>query len=303
MQNVEQTLKKTGSIWIVNTSSWTGTNRLTPEDIGKDSADIPDIVKLGSKYIIPKDVRLKLQGGNQGVRGIMKILDIDQFLPGIKSAWFVPDSKLLALKESLEAYREKRRNVAREIAEDIPDIRRQMIEKYPMLAEVEWPGEQAILEQVDVKWTVLEVSGVTTNETDSDALIAAKQEFRENLTEKYNEYIKEILKEAHTAIIESCEEISKRILDTGDAVTAATLKKPQKVIDKYMLVAENFDLDDIKAKINELKGVVDAADSKEIKDRWDIAREFGTTLRKIGDEVGDLSGITSDGRAKRRIVL
>ena len=298
--DVEKTLNKSGSVWIVSTSSWTGTDRLSAEDLDKDPNEIPDIFKLGSKYIIPNSVRLALQGAPQRVRGFMNTVGY-QYLPEIKSAWFVPDKNLLVAKEGLEKILAARMEVVDSVVSEMPQIREQMIEEYPVLADVEWPSDEAIRAKFSIKWIVFEISGISGNQTDPDALIAAKQEFQADLKTQYDAYIVEILKEAHTAIIETCEDISNRILETGDAVTKATLNKPRKVIEKYMTVANLFDLDDIKVKVDELKDVMDSADAKEIKDQWNVAKEFGENLRKLGDDIGDLSGLSSDGRAKRRI--
>jgi len=298
--NVEETLNKSGSVWIVSTSSWTGTDRLTPGDLDKDPTDIPDIFKLGSKYIIPNDVRLSLQGAPQRVRGFMNTVG-HQYLPEVKSAWFVPDKYLLVAKEGLEKILAARMETVNSVIERMPEIKDQMIEEYPVLADVEWPSEEAIRAKFSIKWVVFEVSGVSAQQTDPDALIEAKAEFRANLNKAHDEYIAEILKEVHGAIIESCEEISNRILETGDAVTKATLNKPRNIIEKYMTVANLFDLEDIKVKVEELKQVVDAADAKEIRNNWDSAKKLGENLRKLGDDIGDLSGLSSDGRAKRRI--
>ena len=298
--NVEETLNKSGSVWIVSTSSWTGTDRLTPGDLDKDPTDIPDIFKLGSKYIIPNDVRLSLQGAPQRVRGFMNTVG-HQYLPEVKSAWFVPDKYLLVAKEGLEKILAARMETVNSVIERMPEIKDQMIEEYPVLADVEWPSEEATRAKFSIKWVVFEVSGVSAQQTDPDALIEAKAEFRANLNKAHDEYIAEILKEVHGAIIESCEEISNRILETGDAVTKATLNKPRNIIEKYMTVANLFDLEDIKVKVEELKQVVDAADAKEIRNNWDSAKKLGENLRKLGDDIGDLSGLSSDGRAKRRI--
>jgi len=300
MGSTEETLNKSGSVWIVSTSSWTGTERLSPGDLNKNPEDIPDIFKLGSKYIIPQDVRLSLQGAPQKVRGFMNTVGM-QYLPEIKSAWFVPDKYLLTAKEGLEKILAQRMEVVDSVVERMPGIREQMIEDYPVLADVEWPSDEAIRAKFSIRWVVFQVSGILAQQTDPTELIEAKAEFREKLEKAHKEYIAEILKEVHTAIIESCEDISNRILDTGDAVTKATLNKPRTIIEKYMTVANLFDLDDIKVKVEELKQVVDSADAKEIRGNWDSARKLGENLRKLGDDIGDLSGLSSDGRAKRRI--
>ena len=271
--DVEKTLNNTGSVWVVSTSSWTGTERLSPEDLDKDANEIPDIFNLGSKYIIPNDVRLSLQGAPQRVRAFMNTVG-HQFLPEIKSAWFVPDKYLLIAKEGLEKILAARMEVVDSVIERMPQIRAEMIEKYPVLADVKWPTDEAIRAKFSIKWVVFEISGVEGKQTDPETLLEAKKEFKENLKKRYDEYIAEILKEARIAIIEVCEDISNRILETGNVVTKATLNKPKKIIEKYMTFANLFDMDDIKAKIVELKAVVDAADAKEIKSQWNVAKEF-----------------------------
>jgi len=300
MGSIEETLNKSGSVWIVSTSSWTGTERLSPGDLDKDPTDIPDIFKLGSKYIIPNSVRLALQGAPQRVRGFMNTVG-HQYLPEIKSAWFVPDKYLLIAKEGLEKILAARMEVVDEVVSEMPQLKKQMIEEYPVLADVEWPSDEAIRAKFSIKWIVFEVSGISANQTDPDTLIEAKNEFRKELSDAYEEYKDTILRETKTAIIETCEDISNRILETGDTVTKATLNRPRKIIEKYMTVATMFDLDEVRVKIAELKEVMDSADATEIKDQWNVAKALGENLRKLGDDIGDLSGLSSDGRAKRRI--
>ena len=301
MENsIEKTLNANGSVWIVSTSSWTGTDKLSAEDLDKDPTEIPDIFKLGKKYIAPDKIRLALQGAPQRVRGFMNTVG-HQYLPEVKSAWFVPDKYLLTAKEGLEKILAERMEVVDSVIAEMPQWKAQMIEEYPFLATVEWPSEETIRAKFNIKWIVLEVSGISANQTDPEELIEAKQALRAELEAAHEEYKDAILKETKTAIIEVCEDISNRILETGDAVTKATLNKPRKIIDKYLSVANLFDLEEVKAKILELKDVVDGADATEIKNEWNVAKALGENLRKLGDDIGDLSGLSTDGRAKRRI--
>jgi hypothetical protein len=97
--NTQATLYQRGTVWIVNTSIWTGADKLQADDLGKESEDIPDIVRLGNKYMIPHEWRLKLQTPRGKIAGLMTRIGRSFFING---AYFVPDSKLLLAKEGIE---------------------------------------------------------------------------------------------------------------------------------------------------------------------------------------------------------
>ncbi|MFH2034570.1 MAG: DUF3150 domain-containing protein [Candidatus Margulisiibacteriota bacterium] len=294
---VDKVMFENGSVWSVTTKGWAGTDKLTADDLDKDASDIPDIFRLGSKYLLPKDARMALQ-----CRAKINTL-MDRFGKKfmVPTMWYVPDRNALIVKEGLEAIARMRAAVVESLIVRYPLLKAEMQEMYPVLRTADWPTEDEIREKFNVRWLVFEISGATVKKSDPEALMEAKKEFLANLNSAYNELKDEMLKEAQIAIIEACEEITSRLLETGDKVTMATLNKPRKAIEKYENMAVFFDLDDVKAKVQEVKELVNMADAKELKSRWDITKVFGETLRDLTKDLGDLSGISSDGRAKRKI--
>jgi hypothetical protein len=299
MNNVAETLYKNGSVWAVSTRTFSGTDKLTASDIGKEESEIADIVKLGRKNLLPKDVIRALKGIRGKVNHFMGTVGRPIMLRG---AFFVPSKNTVRAKEGLEQIREEHIQIGLDLVRNFPTLKQQMIEKYPdELSTANWPTDQEILNQFDVHWIVFEIGQVGFNEMDPDELIAAKQKFQKELNDEYEKFKNAALEEARLALIESCDTIAHKILETGDKVTEATLKKPRSIIEKYTHVAELYEMDDIKEKVAELEALMDTADAKEIREDWGVAKDFGDNLRKLADDIDDLSGYSADGTIKRKI--
>jgi hypothetical protein len=299
MENdVSTTLYANGSVWAVSTSTYTATDKLKAEDLDKDSGDILDIFKLGRKYLLPADVRVQIAGVRGKVNAFMERFGSPFFLRG---AHFVPFKHTLIVKEGLEKIRAAHLEVGANLVEQYPSLKEEMLQNYPVLKDANWPTEEQILDKFAVRWIVFEVNESGVQTTDPADLIAAKAEFQAELKAEYDKLKDETLKDAHAALITACDTISKKIFETGDKITKTTIKKPLAVIEKYSTVAELFDLDDIKVKVAELKTTLEATNAKEVRDDWGIAKAFGDNLKKLANDIDDLSGYSADGSVKRQI--
>jgi len=294
----EKLLFENGTVWAVSTSGWRGADSLSADDLGKNASEIPDIFKLGSKYLIPDEVRISLNGASCKVAAFMSRIGKPFFLKG---AWFVPDKHLLAAREGIETIRQEQHAVVEDMLSHYPDIKQEMIEKYPVLVNANWPTEDKIRDRFSIRYIVFEVSGAEAKQADPAELIEAKRQFRAELRQAYEDYKNEILREAHDAIIEVCEEINRKIMQTGEKITEATLRKPRRIIDDYMTVASIFDLDEVKAEVAKLKNQLDNAVAKEIREDWSVQKEFAKSLKALGETIGDLSGYNREGRLKRQV--
>ena len=155
----------------------------------------------------------------------------------------------------------------------------------------------------EIRRLVVEIQGVSAKETDPDVKIEARNQFREELDSAYEDLKGEILRDATSAIIGKCEEISKKILVTGDKITEATLKTPKRIIDDYLNIAAIFDLNEVKSEVERLQSVVDGASAKSIRDNAAIAENFAMGMKTIGEKIGDLTGINAEGRQIRKVDL
>ena len=298
MEETQSLLFENGTVWAVSTSGWRGADKLNADDLGKDASEIPDIFKLGSKYLIPDEVRIRLNGASSKVAAFMSRIGKPFFLKG---AWFVPNKHLLTAREGINTIREEQHAIVEDMLDHYYEIRQQMIEKYPVLANANWPTPDKIRDRFNIRYLVFEVSGAEARQADPEDLIQAKRQFQQELRQAYNDYKDEILREAHDAIIEACEEINTKIMETGEKITESTLKKPKRIVDDYLTVASIFDMDEVKAQVSILKDQLDGAKAKELREDWGVMKAFASNLKAIGENVGDLSGYNRDGRLKRQV--
>lgn len=297
MPNTQEVLFEKGTVWIVSTSSWTGRDKLRPEDIGKEPDDILDIIQLGSKNLLPKEIRDKLKRPRGQLTSLFEKIG-KRFL-NIKSAFWVANKNTLLAKEGVENIIANQETILDDLIENMPEIKADMIAEYPILADANWPTNEQIRRRFSIKYMVCEIKGASINEADPEDLIEAKRKFQEDLGIAYDEYKEQILNEAKLAIIEACEAITEKILVTGEKVTEATLNKPKRVVEDYMNIAEVFDLDQVKSQVRALQTVLDQTEAKAIRGDWEVAESFATALQRAGENIGDLSGFSSDGTAKR----
>jgi hypothetical protein len=299
MSNTRQLLFTRGTVWSVSTSKWTGTDRLHAEDIGKLPEDIQDNIVLGKKYMLPDDWKNKLATPAQQVQALMQKFG-KNFLD-IRGVYFVPDQSLMLVREGLSRIEERALAITEDFIREYPEIKSSRIEAYPNLQDAKWPTPDQIRKYFKIKTVVFEVSEASINATDPEELIEAKRKFAQELHEEFDLMKENILTEAHNAIVQTCAELSNKIIDAGASITEATLKKPRRVIEDYLAVAELFDSEDVKNEVNRLKTLIDEADPRSLRLNYRAADEFGNSLRAMAESIGDLAGLTSEGRVKRAV--
>jgi len=285
-----------GTVWIPSTSSWTGKDRLHASDIGKNDTDILDIIELGRKRIIPEDVRLELLRPRGQVNSLMTRLGKPFFLRG---AWWVPNKNMVAVKEGLEKIQKTQDEIVQKLIDGLPELKKEMTAQYPILANADWPTEAKIRSQFSLTWHVVEVKGTSMKEADTEELIAAKTEFSNQLKQEYEDYKNQILTEAKQAIVEACNEIAWKVKDAGSRVTAATIRKPMKIIDDYLGIAEIFDLEDVRSEVQKVKDKLESASPQQLKTDWFAAKEFAKSMSEMAGKIGNLSGLYKDGTVMR----
>ena len=60
---------------------------------------------------------------------------------------------------------------------------------------------------------------------------------------------------------------------------------------------------EVKEEIGKLKVLVSSVTAKQIRERGPISEQFTRSIREIGKNIGDLSGIGSDGQVKRTLQI
>lgn len=314
MENeVRKTFFERGVVFFVSTSAWTAKDKLRPSDIGKQPVEIPDIVRLGSKDLLPEEFRVAMTtGARTKVAAFMRKVGSD-FKIGdndIPGAYWVPNRSLVAASEGLKEIRQWLADLVDGFL--LPDpitgyskydnARIKMVADYSWLADAAWPEPDQIRAKYRIAWKVCEITPSDAKSGDADEIAAAKKQFQDELNQGFAELRDSILAEAHVAIQEACEDISKRVLETGN-ITQPGLRKPLKIIQQYLDVAEVFDDQNIRDQVNKLKETIEATSAQEIRTNWEVAENFAKAMKKIAEDVGDLSAFGRDGRPKRKVRL
>ena len=298
--NTEQTLMENCTLWAVPSSGWTGTDKLQPEDIGKSEDEIPDIFKLGTKKLLPYEERIKLNRPRNKIAGFMKKIGKPFLLRGVT---VVPNKNLALAKAGIDAIIQEQTEVVNNFLERYDVIKAERILQYPVLQQADWPEPDKIRDAFKIKVIVFEITNTKAKKTDPEELIAIKEEYANQYKESLNELKNTLIGNAHKVIIDNCVEIANRIFNQTGKITEATLKKPRNLIKEYEDIASLFDIDEIKAKVAELKKVVNNVTAKDIKNSTEIAENFAQAVKKLGEDIGDLSGINESGQVKRIVKM
>ena len=283
------------TIWITSVSSWSGKDKLTAADLGKSPDDILDIMQLGSKNQLPDDIRVGLQKASSQVTTLFTSIGKRFFIRG---AWLVPNSHFMLAKNGVEKISGDQSVFVEDLVDNLPEIKAEMIAKYPILEDAKWPTDDQIRNRFSVKWHVCEIHGAEVTEADPEELAQAKRQFQQELNKTYEEYSEQILNETKVAILDAIHEIAEKIA-TGQKITESSMKKPRRVIEDYLNIAQIFSLEDVKAEVLRLKAELETTDAKDLRDNWDFAQDFAETIRNMAGTIGDLSGLSSDGTVKR----
>jgi hypothetical protein len=287
------------TVWSINSSGWNAKARLMADDLDLNPVDIDTNVKLGHKDMLPERERVTLNQSSGQVQSFMKLVSRPFFG---RALYAVPDNKLIACQQGLTRIREAQRERVEDFLTRYLDVMKSQILKHPNLANAQWPTAQEIRSSFDVRWTVFQVSAADARPTDPQELVEAKQQFKQDLTEAYEELKDEILGESYKAMLENIDLFNER-LTAGEKLTETNFKKPRQVIEQYLSIASVFDLPQVRAKVEELSSLMDGTNAKTLRERPLSAKIFTSKLSEIGEALTTLTGYSKDGRLKRKLNL
>jgi len=291
MEKIQKMFYDNGTVWSIRTSSWTGADKLEAKDIGKENEDIPEIFKLGYKYLVPHETRLALSIPRSKVQALMMRFAKPFFIRG---CWFVPNKNLVIVQEGLKKIKSEQEATVQTLIDDLPTIKTEMQIQYPELDQTTWPSDSVIQSKFAIRWNVFEIKGSEVSVTDDEVLAEAKRQFQTELSEEYEVLKQSLLEDAHTELIKGIADLSTKILEStqeGRRLSQASLNKAHKIIDSYESVAFIFDLDSIKAKVEELKNKLNSTNADFLRKSDGYKQDFVNAIAKIGEEIADISPI------------
>lgn len=291
MEKIQKIFYDNGTVWNIKTSAWTGADKLEAKDIGKDNEDIPEIFKLGYKYLVPHETRVALSAPRGKVQALMMRFAKPFFIRG---CWFVPNKNFFIVQEGLNKIKEEQNQVVDNLINSLPEIQAKMQAQYPELDNTTWPSDKTIREKFGIRWTLFEIKQSEIYETDDDILAEAKKQFQNELEKEYNELKTTLLMDAHTEIIKGISNLSKKILEStqdGKRLSQASINKAHKIVDSYESVASIFDLDSIKAKVQELKDKLNSTNADILRQSEVLRKDFVDAITKVGQDIAEISPI------------
>jgi len=237
-----------------------------------------------------------------------------QFIIG-RAIYFIPNKNVVLVRDGLKAIdREMAETVEYFLRGEPPFVRNEngfdvsrpydphykawRIEQYPVLANARWPLPDHIRKLFRLNWMAMQIQTAEVQDADLNDIADAKLAMQADARKSFQEYGELILKDAQTAIIETCNEVAEKIRK-GQKITATMMKKPRRVLEDYLNVAQLFDLEDVKREILLVQDLVDSADTDELRGNFNAGLKFAEALKSMGDSIGDISGLSADGHVKR----
>jgi hypothetical protein len=291
------------TLWAIKTSGWPATDSISPSDLDLRAEDIPDNFRLGRKYLIGDDWRVKLGRPRSKITNFMESIG-KRYI--VSSIWAVPNKYLEFVNDWFEKLKTEQTNVVSDFLETYETIKEERIAKYPVLSEATWPEPESIKKAFKIQTFVFEMGTAKANKADPEELIAIKKKYSVELDQSVKELTDLYVEKAHQDIIENCKTLAATILENKKRITKTTLKKPIELVRQYDDIVSMFNSgknNEVKEEIGKLKILVSSVTAKQIRERGPISEQFTRSIREIGKNIGDLSGIGSDGQVKRTLQI
>jgi len=299
---VQDILEQNTTLWVIQTKGWPGTEKLIPEDLNIQDVDVDEIFKLGRKDLIPYEWRVKLNRPRTKITyGMEKVIKAKRHI--VSSIWAVPNSKLEITDKWIQAVIQEQKDVVEEFISQYEDVKNQMINNHSSLTEECYPTVDKIRNEYKIIPFVFQTSATKIDKADPQDLIAIKEKYAEKYENNIRELTDVYVNKAHEQIIEVCRDITNRIMDGGKKVTKTTLKKPLELVKEYEAIASLFDDEKIKSEVNALKALVSSTSADQIRRKGPVSEKFAEAIASIGKNIGDLSGVSENGRVKRKLNL
>ena len=300
-----------GVLMDVRLSYWRGKAPLEPEDLGLTKSDVPDIVTLGRKLIVPREAMRAFERISARANFIT-----DQFTFPFPTghARFIPYSVLARVLEELESLRTQFQDRVEDFFKNYEEYRSDMMEKYPefekALAEAYMP-ESELKKRYHMTWLLYTVSlpkGIRSSAIKaSDAKVesAARQKALEGATREYqreferqiDEFLGSAVGSLRAAVGEKVLAVSERI-QAGETVSVTALKGVREVIERFRTL--NFVGDrEVEDRLAELEKLIPES-GKRFEDTA-FKAQFAAALEKVASTVVESDISTVTGEYKRRI--
>lgn len=300
-----------GKLVQVHVGKWGMSFQLDEKDIGVEN--VPAIVRLGKKMLIPDEVR---KGFNRVETSARNFLKGRSFKFPIADAHFVVQKQLVPLLEQLSLFKDEYQKLTDEFIKQYPAHKEQILSEYPALREgLEpcYPPIDHVAKKFYFDVAVFEVAFPQEIKEVSVAEITAQNQAVEEYKGKYkqqmdaqyqtalshmDDFVKEAARSLRGQVVETFETIAKKMA-SGELVTGKNIKSIKTMLSAF----EGMDFFDdavVKEQLAQVQSLVNSdKDFKEDATAITALRTAIDNTLTVAKNMSDIDTIT--GRYFRKI--
>jgi hypothetical protein len=282
--------------------SWPGQAKLSAEDLGLKEDEVPEIFRLGNKRLYPEEWR---QTFNQLAGKARSYLNDHSFPFIVEYVRAIPKRNLAKVVERLEELKAEYLAKADEFVQHYEAIQDHWREKYsdiwPRLAP-HYPTKSQLRRKFDYFWSVFELKGAEVKEGSAPEIIAAYEQARTDLQERYQEMVEEAVVYLRKKVLEVVTNLSGRLKE-GRIVRNDTLESVRR-IEGWFQDLNIFGDVQVEAALGQLRSVLNGTDYEALKDNEALKNQLAGLADQVAAVAGKLDDISViSGNYKRLIDL
>jgi len=311
-----------GSLVDIDISMWTGEKRLQPEDLGIPKESVPKTFTLGSKKLLPKEVRSKFKNLDYEAR---KLLDSKSVSFPFGGARFVPKKALVEFVQEMDKLQQKFQKIVDDLIINYNkyklDIRAEYVaaahKAYDRLSQLKgfdktrdeyineflarvdtfYPNVDKIRDKYSMDYHVFQVALPDITQATYEDIVSEQKKIdmmEKAFTSKINRKIEEFAQNMIEEIRTKAELVLAKVNDNmarGGRVSEATLRMLRNMISNYQSLNVIGDTVFENALLEFKKKYLDAYDAESIRNSENIYKEMYQEIQKLTKLACDQSTI------------
>jgi len=282
--------------------SWPGQAKLSPEDLGLKEEEVPEIFRLGNKRLYPEEWR---QTFGQLANKARTYLNDNSYPFVLEYIRAIPKRNLARVVERLEELKADYLARAEEFVAHYEAIQEQWREKYPDIwprLAPHYPTKAQLRRRFDFFWSVFDIKGAEVKEGSAPEIIAAYEQARAELEERYREMVEEAVVYLRKKVLEVVTNLSARLKD-GRIVRNDTLESVRRV-EEWFRDLNIFGDVQVEEALGNLRASLNGTDYEALKDNEALKQQLAGLADQVAAAASKLDDVSSiSGSYKRMIDL
>jgi len=281
---------------------WPGRVSLSPEDLGLNPEDVPEIYHLGNKKLYSQEWRARFNLIHNRARNYLNDHSFPFVLEWVRA---IPKRNLAKVMEGLEKLRAEYLALAQEFIDLYEAIKDEWRVRYPDLwprLEPHYPTKGWLERRFRFTIHIFDVKGAEVKEGSAPEIIAAYEQARAELQERYEEMVEEAVIYLRKKVLEVVTNLSSRLKE-GRLVRNDTLDSVRRV-ESWFSDLNIFGDRDVENTLKKLRAAVNGTDYEVLKDNEPLKNELAGLADQVAAAAGKLDDVGKvTGRYKRMVDL